>query len=60
MKRSQMLEHLGDLATVRVFRNDRQVRQVSYREEAADRIGYTVTVWSLRGGAAPDLEHAQP
>jgi hypothetical protein len=54
------LEHLGDLAAVRLFRNDRQIRQVSYREETADRIGYTVTVQSLRGGAAPDPEHAQP
>ena len=51
------LEHLGDLATVWLFRDDRQIRQVSYREEVASRVGYTVTVWRLsdRGGALAGL-----
>jgi len=44
------LDHLGDLATVRLFRNDRQIRQVSYREEAANETGYSVTVRVLSEG----------
>jgi hypothetical protein len=44
------LDHLGDLATVRLFRNDRQIRQVSYREEAANETRYSVTVRVLSEG----------
>jgi hypothetical protein len=41
------LDHLGDLATVWLYRNDRQIEQVSYREVAADQVSYTVTVREL-------------
>ncbi|HEV2258728.1 MAG TPA: hypothetical protein VGS06_36880 [Streptosporangiaceae bacterium] len=41
------LDHLGALAQVRLYRNDRQVKQVSYREVAADQVSYTVTIREL-------------
>lgn len=41
------IEHLGELTQVWVYGNDRQLKQVSYKEVAADRIGYRVVVWSL-------------
>jgi hypothetical protein len=41
------LDHLGALAKVWLYRNDRQIKEVSYREVAADRISYTVTVRSV-------------
>lgn len=41
------LEHLGALATVRLYRNDRQIKQVTYREEESAQVGYTVTVRPL-------------
>jgi hypothetical protein len=41
------LEHLGALATVRLYRNDRQIKQVNYREEESVDIGYTVTIRQL-------------
>jgi hypothetical protein len=30
------IEHLGDLAAVQLFRNDRQIRAISYREIEAN------------------------
>jgi hypothetical protein len=33
------LEHLGELAEVWLYRNDRQIKQVSYREVAAAQAG---------------------
>lgn len=38
------LDHLGTLATVRLYRNDRQIKQVSYREIEADQPSYTVDI----------------
>lgn len=38
------LDHLGALATVRIYRNDRQIKQVSYREIEADQPSYTVNI----------------
>jgi hypothetical protein len=45
------LDHLGDLATVWLYRNDRQIKQVSYRETDASQPGYTVIVRALNGQA---------
>jgi hypothetical protein len=41
------LDHLDALAQVWLYGNDRQVKQVSYREVAADQVSYTVTVRSI-------------
>ena len=41
------LDHLGDLAEVWLYGNDRQIKEISYREIEADETGYTVTVRSL-------------
>ena len=38
------LEHLGALAAVRLYRNDRQIKHVAYREDESAHVGYTVTV----------------
>jgi hypothetical protein len=45
--RRSALDHLGDLAEVWLYRNDRQIKEISYREIEADEKGYTVTVRSL-------------
>jgi hypothetical protein len=41
------LEHLADLADVWLYRNDRQIKEVAYREVEAAEVAYTVTVRSL-------------
>jgi hypothetical protein len=41
------LDHLEALATVWLYGNDRQLKQVSYREVAANQVSYTVTVRSI-------------
>src|SRR5712691_1910202 len=41
------IDHLGDLAEVWLYRNDRQIKEISYHEIEADETGYTVTVRSL-------------
>jgi hypothetical protein len=41
------LDQLGDLAAVWLYRNDRQIKQVSYQETEANNPSYTVTVRSL-------------
>jgi hypothetical protein len=41
------LDHLGPLATVSLYANDRQITQVSYRELADTDVSYTVTVESV-------------
>lgn len=38
------LQHLGDLAAVQLYENDRQIKQVAYREIIDDRTFYSVTV----------------
>ena len=45
--RRSALDHLGDLAEVWLYRNDRQIKEISYREIEADEKGYTVPVRSL-------------
>lgn len=41
------LDHLGGLASVWLYRNDRQVKHVTYREVESDQPEYTVTVREL-------------
>jgi hypothetical protein len=41
------LDHLGPLRTVWLYRNDRQITQVSYREIESGQVGYTVTIRSF-------------
>lgn len=38
------LPHLGDLADVWLYRNDRQLKEITYREVTSTRSGYTVTI----------------
>lgn len=51
-RRRGTLEHLADLSGVWLYRNDRQIKEVTYREIESDRVGYSVTVRSLNGGTA--------
>ena len=41
------IDHLGELALVWLYGNDSQIKQVSYKEVAADRVEYRVTVRPL-------------
>jgi hypothetical protein len=41
------LDHLGDLVGAWLYRNDRQIKAVTYRETEADRVSYTVTIKEL-------------
>jgi hypothetical protein len=41
------LDHLAALAATRLYRNDRQIKEITYRETEADEAGYTVTVRSI-------------
>ena len=43
------LDHLGDLAAVWLYSNDRQIKQISYRETEASHPSYTVTLRALDG-----------
>lgn len=45
--RRGLLPHLGALASVALYANDRQIKEVHYREEAADQAGYTVHIYPL-------------
>lgn len=44
------IDHLGDLATVWLYQDDKQIKQISYREEPGES-SYTVTVRALRAGS---------
>ena len=56
------LTHLGDLALVALYRDDHQIREVSYREEASAQPGYTVGLRILAsaqtGGPSPGASAA--
>jgi hypothetical protein len=48
-RRGTAIAHLGDLAQVWLYRNDRQIKQVTYCEEPEEKLaGYTVTVRVLQ------------
>jgi hypothetical protein len=40
--------HLGALASVALFENDRQIEEVRFRREPAEGSYYTVRLWTLR------------
>jgi hypothetical protein len=40
------IDHLGDLATVWLYRDDKQIKQITYREEPGE-CSYTITVRAL-------------
>jgi len=42
------LSHLDELREVAIFGNDRQIKDVHYRERPAESAGYSVRVWHLR------------
>lgn len=41
------IDHLGELAQVALYENDRQIEEVRYRWEDAARPSYTVRLWKL-------------
>lgn len=41
------LEHLGDLSEVALYRNDRQIHEIHYRQEHGELPAYRVRIWSL-------------
>lgn len=45
--RRGVLEHLGALADVAVYGNDRQIQDVRYRCERGDQAGYRLRIWVL-------------
>ena len=45
--RRGVLAHLGDLASVALYVNDRQIHEVSYRWERTEETSYSVRVWRL-------------
>lgn len=46
-KGSREIEHLGDLGSVWIYNNDRQIKEITFREVEAVQISYTVTVREL-------------
>lgn len=46
------IDHLGDLAEVWIYENDRQITSLTAHIEQADRVGYRVTVRQLDGPGA--------
>jgi hypothetical protein len=43
------LDHLGDLGHAWLYRNDRQIKAITYREDQADKASYTVSIRVLGG-----------
>jgi hypothetical protein len=41
------VDHLGSLAGIWLYRNDRQIKEVTFREIEADEASYTVTVRAI-------------
>jgi hypothetical protein len=41
------LEHLGDLSEFALYCNDRQIREIHYRQEHGEFPAYRVRIWSL-------------
>lgn len=48
------LEHLGELATVALYANDRQIQEVRYRRVWAGAPRYTVKLWTLEAPPTTD------
>ena len=47
------MTHLGELATVAVYENDRFIREVRYQHQRSDTVSYRLRIWALN---RPDLE----
>jgi hypothetical protein len=45
--RAMYTAHLGELADVSLYDNDRQLREVHYSQKDGERGGYTVRLWEL-------------
>ena len=45
--RRGVLDHLGEMASIALYANDRQIHAVTYRWSSASDIGYSVRVWTL-------------
>jgi hypothetical protein len=45
--RRGVLDHLGGLATVELYANDRQIEEVRYRVERGEEVRYAVRIWVL-------------
>jgi hypothetical protein len=43
------LAHLGDLARLALYGNDRQIREIHYRQHVAPVVSYAVRVYSISG-----------
>jgi hypothetical protein len=41
------IDHLGDLGSVWLYRNDKQIKEISFREVGAAQVGYRVTITEL-------------
>lgn len=41
------LAHLGELAMVSVYENDRVIREVRYQHQRSDTVGYRLRIWAL-------------
>jgi hypothetical protein len=54
------LSHLGPLGGVALYRDDRQLRQVHYREELAAEPSYSVRVWTLEQPASIEQDTGPP
>jgi hypothetical protein len=46
-RRRPVVDHLGELATVHLYGNDRQIKQLTYTEEQRPEAGYVVTIRTL-------------
>jgi hypothetical protein len=46
--RAGQLDHLGDLARVSLYDNDRQIEEVIYRWEQSQEPSYSLTLWWLK------------
>lgn len=51
-RRTAWKDHLGALAAVKLFTDDGQIREISYREERAQEPKYQVRIWRLDNGRA--------
>lgn len=45
-----VLAHLGDLAEIGLYENDRQIHEVTYRWDCSEAISYEVRIWRRTAG----------
>jgi hypothetical protein len=49
-RRGGTIDHIGELGSVSVYRNDRQIKQVAYSQRQGDDARYAVRIWQLPTG----------